>query len=78
MDKFAEYQLKHQKILDRISEDGFDSEKAQVARDKALAVLGEALAKTDNEKIKERLEKAIEKIEGGDLKEMKNFKCGCS
>lgn len=73
LDKLAEYQLKHQKILDRISDDGFDSEKVKIAKEKALAVWGEALSKTDNEKITERLEKAMEKIEGGDLKEMKNL-----
>ena len=42
-------------------------------KDKALSALSEALAKTDNEELQARLEKAISKIEDGDLKEFKNL-----
>ncbi len=73
LDKFAEYQLKHRLILEKIAESSDMPLEIDAAKEKALSILSEALTKTDNEKLQERLEKAIEKVEGSDLKEFKNL-----
>lgn len=73
LDKFAEYQIKHRLILEKIEESSLTPEDIANAKEKALTILGEVLAKTDNEKLQERLEMAIEKIEDGDLKQFKNL-----
>lgn len=73
LDKFAEYQIKHRLILEKIELSSATPEAIEAAKVKALEVLSEALAKTDNEVLQKRLEKAIEKVEGSDLKEFKNL-----
>lgn len=74
LDKFAEYQIKHRLILEKIEESTANPESLKEAKDKALGALSEALSKTDNEKLQARLEKAIAKIEGSDdLKQFKNL-----
>lgn len=73
LDKFAEYQIKHRLILEKIEESSLTPEDIAAAKEKALTILGEVLAKTDNEKLQARLEMAIEKIEDGDLKQFKNL-----
>ncbi|NCN07210.1 hypothetical protein GW933_00810 [Candidatus Falkowbacteria bacterium] len=73
LDKFAEHQIKHRLILEKIQESSAKPEEISAVKDKALSALSEALAKTDNEELQARLEKAISKIEDGDLKEFKNL-----
>jgi len=73
LDKFAEYQLKHRLILEAVADSEVNSAGLNSAKEKALTILSEVLAKTDNEKLQARLEKAITKLEDGDLKEFKNL-----
>lgn len=73
LDKFAEYQIKHRLILEKIEGLSATPEEIKIAKEKALEALTQALAKTDNEKIQARLENAIAKIEGGDLKQFNNL-----
>ncbi len=73
LDKFAEYQIKHRLILEKIEISSATPEEIKIAKEKALSVLSDALSKTDNEKLQARLEKAIAKIEGSDLKQFKNL-----
>lgn len=73
LDKFAEYQIKHRLILEKIESSSATPEEIKIAKEKSLSVLSDALSKTDNEKLQARLEKAIAKIEGSDLKQFKNL-----
>ncbi|MDO8668955.1 MAG: DUF5667 domain-containing protein [Candidatus Buchananbacteria bacterium] len=73
LDKFAEYQIKHRLILEKIEKLSDDPEAIAGVKEKALDALSEALSKTDNEKTQKRLEDAISKIEDGDSKQLKNL-----
>jgi hypothetical protein len=74
LDKFTEHQLRHQKIFEKIEElTPEKKEKILMAKDKALEKLGNALSKLDNEKVEQRIIKAMEKVEGSSLKNFKNI-----
>lgn len=77
LDKFADKQLKHQKLLSRLEEklppDIF--EKVAGIKERNLERFGEVMQKLEDrkEKITERLDKAVGETEGGKYKHFKNL-----
>lgn len=76
LDKLADSQLKHQRLMDRLAKQlpPEAKEKVLVAQGKALERFGEIMTQLDNpEKMKERLEKAMDAQKGGEFKNFKNL-----
>lgn len=77
LDKFADRQLKHQKLLSRLEEKlpADVSEKVTTIKEKNLQRFGEIMQKLEDrkDKITERLDKTIDESEGGKYKHFKNL-----
>lgn len=76
LDKLADSQLKQQRLMDRLSKQlpPEAKEKMLVAQEKSLEQFGEMMTRLDDpEKMKERLEKAMEAQKGGEFKNFKNL-----
>jgi hypothetical protein len=76
LDKLADFQLKHQRAIDRLSKQlpPEAKERALAAQEKSLEQFGEMMVRLDDpEKMKERLEKALGEQKGGEFKNFKNL-----
>jgi len=76
LDKFIRHQILHQKLLDKLEEQVPPEtfEKIKEARERHLDRFKEVMLKLeDKDKLPERLQKALEKTKGSDLKDFKHL-----
>lgn len=76
LDKYTKQQLLHEQILEKLQSQVPTStmEKIEQARERHMEQFGEVMQKLeDKTQVQNRIENAIEKIKGSDLKEIKNI-----
>src|SRR3989338_7043512 len=74
IDKFAEYQIKHRKILEKLEEIKPDlADEIEAIKDSNLEKLSKVLSAEDKARIEEIINTALENIPGSNLKNLKNL-----
>ncbi|MBI3671239.1 hypothetical protein HY249_00390 [Candidatus Azambacteria bacterium] len=76
LDKLSEKEIKHQKLLDKLQSEMPENIKAELekSKERALSIFADTLSSSDTpEKMKERMEKAMEAQKGSKFKNFKNL-----